>query len=85
MGFPPSASYLVLDLKISASHASASLAPWGSLSGAGAKSLPVCACVQKPKEGLGCGSNRTKLKIPKWVTLVSGNMDQNLRFAPPIV
>ena len=23
--------------------------------------------------------------IPKWVTLVSGNMDQSLRFAPPIV
>ena len=25
-----------------------------------------------------------KTGIPKWVALVSGNMDQNLRFAPPV-
>ena len=26
-----------------------------------------------------------KTGIPKWVALVSGNMDQNLRFAPPVL
>ena len=26
-----------------------------------------------------------KAGIPKWVALVSGNMDENPRFAPPIV
>ena len=25
-----------------------------------------------------------KKPLPKWVALVSGNMDQNLRFAPPV-
>ena len=29
----------------------------------------------------GCGS---KTEIPNWVALVSGNMHQNLRFAPPV-
>ena len=28
-----------------------------------------------------CGSNSG---FPKWVALVSGNMDENLRFAPPV-
>ena len=34
-----------------------------------------------PEAPIGCGSENGK--IPKWVTLVSGNMGQNLRFAPP--
>ena len=37
----------------------------------------------EPKNCLCCGLQMAVQTVPKWVALFRGNMDRNLRFAPP--